>query len=43
MLLTIIFAVIGTKNNNFYNLAQLTLGAFIGSYVQKKREKLEEK
>lgn len=36
--LTIILAIIGISNTKFFDLAQLTLGAFIGSYVQKKRE-----
>jgi hypothetical protein len=39
--LTIILAFLGLFNQKFFDLAQLTLGAFIGSYVQKKREEEE--
>lgn len=39
--LTIVLAAIGTVNDKFLDLAQLTLGAFIGSYVQKKGESSE--
>jgi hypothetical protein len=39
--LTIILAFLGLFNQKFFDLAQLTLGAFIGSYVQKKREEGE--
>jgi hypothetical protein len=38
--LTIFFAVIGlaaSPNAGFFDLAKLTLGAFIGSYVQRQR------
>jgi hypothetical protein len=38
ILLTIILAFLGLFNPKLLDLAQLTLGAFIGSYVQKKRE-----
>ena len=36
--LTIVLAFIGIFNEKFFDLAQLTLGAFIGSYVQKRGE-----
>lgn len=36
--LTIFFTIIGMVNAKFYDLAQLMLGAFIGSFVQKKNE-----
>ncbi len=36
--LTIFLALLGIYNDKFFDLAQLTLGAFIGSYVQKRRE-----
>jgi hypothetical protein len=40
ILLTIILSILGISNEKFFDLAQLTLGAFIGSYVQKQREEL---
>lgn len=36
--LTIALSVFGVFNPKFFDLAQLTLGAFIGSYVQKRSE-----
>ncbi len=39
--LTVVLALIGIYNDKFFDLAQLTLGAFIGSYVQKRREEPE--
>ncbi|WP_420414562.1 hypothetical protein [Roseibium sp.] len=36
--LTIVLAGIGIFHDKFFDLAQLTLGAFIGSYVQKQGE-----
>lgn len=36
--LTIILAILGIFNPQFFDLAQLTLGAFLGSYVQKRSE-----
>lgn len=36
--LTVVLAFIGVFNEKFFDLAQLTLGAFIGSYVQKRRD-----
>lgn len=38
IVLTIFLAIIGVFQEKFFDLAQLTLGAFIGSYVQKKGE-----
>lgn len=38
IILTIVLAVLGVFNNQFFDLAQLTLGAFLGSYVQKQSE-----
>lgn len=44
--LTAFFAILGlipgTENANFFDLAKLTLGAFIGSFVQKAKSKEEE-
>ena len=36
--LTIVLAILGIFNPQFFDLAQLTLGAFLGSYVQKQSE-----
>lgn len=36
--LTMFLSIVGVFNPKFYDLAQLTLGAFIGSYVQKQRK-----
>ena len=33
--LTILFALMGLKSDKLYDLAKLTLGAFLGSYVQR--------
>ncbi len=45
IVLTIILAILGLiakdNSNKLFDFAQLTLGAFIGSYVQKKRERPE--
>ena len=41
IVLTIILAIIGLFDQRFFDLAQLTLGAFIGSYVQKRRGETE--
>ena len=38
ILLTIFLSLLGYYNQKFLDLAQLTLGAFIGSYVQKQQE-----
>lgn len=38
ILLTLFLAVLGVLEQKFFDLAQLTLGAFIGSYVQKRQE-----
>jgi hypothetical protein len=38
ILLTVFLAVLGLSDQKFFDLAQLTLGAFIGSYVQKRQE-----
>jgi hypothetical protein len=38
IVLTILLSILGLFNPKFFDLAQLTLGAFIGSNVQKKRE-----
>jgi len=40
--LTIILAILGIFNPQFFDLAQLTLGAFLGSYVQKRSETLHD-
>jgi hypothetical protein len=37
ILLTILLAILGVFEQKFFDLAQLTLGAFIGSYVQKRQ------
>lgn len=36
--LNIVLAILGIFNPQFFDLAQLTLGAFLGSYVQKRSE-----
>lgn len=36
--LTVVLALIGIFNDKFFDLAQLTLGAFIGSFVQKRSD-----
>lgn len=38
IILTITLSFLGVFNAKFFDLAQLTLGAFIGSYVQKRSE-----
>jgi hypothetical protein len=38
IILTITLSILGVFNAKFFDLAQLTLGAFIGSYVQKRSE-----
>jgi hypothetical protein len=38
IILTIVLAILGIFNTQFFDLAQLTLGAFLGSYVQKQSE-----
>jgi len=38
IILTITLSILGVFNAKFFDLAQLTLGAFIGSYVQKSSE-----
>jgi hypothetical protein len=38
ILLTLFLAILGVFEQKFFDLAQLTLGAFIGSYVQKRQE-----
>jgi hypothetical protein len=38
IVLTMFLAILGVFNPKFYDLAQLTLGAFIGSYVQKQKD-----
>jgi hypothetical protein len=38
IILTITLSIFGVFNAKFFDLAQLTLGAFIGSYVQKRSE-----
>ena len=38
IILTIMLAILGIFNPQFFDLAQLTLGAFLGSYVQKRSE-----
>jgi hypothetical protein len=38
ILLTIILAILGVFNQKFLELSQLTLGAFIGSFVQRKTD-----
>jgi hypothetical protein len=40
IILTILLAIMGLFNQKFFDLAQLTLGAFIGSFVQKKGENI---
>ncbi len=40
ILLTILLSVLGMFYTKFFDLAQLTLGAFLGSYVQKKSGEL---
>ena len=37
IVLTVFLAVLGLLDQKFFDLAQLTLGAFIGSYVQKRQ------
>ena len=41
--LTLIFSALSIFSDQFFDLAKLTLGAFIGSYVQKRAEITEEK
>lgn len=36
--LTVVLALFGVFNDKFFDLCQLTLGAFIGSYVQRRNE-----
>ncbi len=36
--LTVFLAIVGIWHETFFQLAQLTLGAFLGSFVQKKQE-----
>jgi hypothetical protein len=38
IILTVVLAILGIFNPQFFDLAQLTLGAFLGSYVQKQSE-----
>jgi hypothetical protein len=38
ILLTLLLAILGVFEQKFFDLAQLTLGAFLGSYVQKRQE-----
>ena len=40
IVLTVMLAVIGIYNTKFFDLAQLTLGAFIGSYVQRRSDEI---
>jgi hypothetical protein len=39
--LTVVLAILGIFSPQFFDLAQLTLGAFLGSYVQKRSEAID--